>query len=232
MYRNFLFLAFLFAAAFLFSGCGGSAPGSSGSSLLGISDDQNSSSLYKLTVTPGSLTIGTGKTVPMVIKLTDFSGAPVAETAVSITSSLEGTFDGDEKTDAAGFTYKVFTAGKSAGTARISVSAFDATATFSLQIQPVVAPAPTVTVFSASDVVAPDKSVFIQIYVADGNGVPLDKTNVFLQAANGATFAENSGSTDEGWFNTTMTASNLVGQETITAMALGKTGTKTISVRN
>lgn len=232
MYRQLFLLAFLLATVSFFSGCGGSAPGSSSSSLMGISHDPEASSLYKLSVTPGSFTLGTGKTVPLVIRLTDFSGAPVPEVPVTLSSTLEGTFSDDEKTNTAGFSYRLFTAGKTAGSTRISASAFDATATFTLQIQPIVAQAPAVTVFSATDVVAPDKTVFIQIFVADANGVPIDGADVFLQATNGATFTDDSGKTSEGWFNTTMTAGSLVGQETITALALGKTGTKTISVRN
>lgn len=233
MYPRLILLAFLIAAVSLFiAGCGGSSPGSSSSSLLGITQDPDTTALYKITATPGSLTVGTGKTVPMVVKLTDFSGAPVKESPIALNSSLEGTFTGDDKTDAGGFIYRTFTAGKTAGTTQISAMAFDAIATFSLQIQPVVAQSPAVTVFSALDVVAPDKTVFIQIFVADANGVPLDGAEVFLQSANGATFADNTGKTSDGWFNTNMTVGSTAGQETITAMAFGKTGTKTISVRN
>jgi len=233
MYRNSIFVFFLLSVTILLNcGCSGSAPGSSSSAMMGIAADPSSSSLYKLSVKPGDLTVGTGKTLPMVIKLTDFSGAPVPEVNIVLNSSLGGTFESGNKTDAGGFIYCVFTAGKNAGTTQISASAFDALATFSLQIMPAVAQAPKVTVFTAAEVVAPDKTVFIQIFIADGNGVPLDRASLVLQSANGATFASDNGLTNDGWFTTTMTAGSAVGQETITAMALGITGTKTISVRN
>lgn len=199
---------------------------------MGISADPTASSLYRLSVKAGSLTLGTGKTVPLVIKLTDFSGAPVKDAKITLTSSLGGAFDNGQETDAAGYVYCLLTAGNTAGTTNIIVSALDARESVTLQILPNVVQTTAVTVFSATDVVAPATTVFIQVYVADANGVPLDKIDVMLQTANGGTLDASTGTTSDGWFATNLTAGSLVGQETITAMALGKTGTKTIAVRN
>lgn len=233
MYRNTFFVLLLLGTLFLVGGCSSSTGGSSSSSLMGISGDPAATSLYKLSLKPGSLTVGTGKTMPLVVRITDFSGAPIKDATAILTSSLGGTFaDESDKTDAGGFIYRVFTAGNTAGTTKISAAAFDAMATVSVQILPNVVAAPSVTVFAAADVVAPGKTVFIQVFVADASGVPLDKANVVLNSVNGGTFAKDEGETEEGWFTTTMTTGNLVGQETITAMALGRTGTKTIAVRN
>lgn len=239
MYRNTVFVLLLLGTLFLVSGCSSSPNGSSSSSLMGISGDPAATSLYKLSVKAGSLTVATGKSIPLVVRLTDFSGSPIKDVELILTSSLGGAFTDSDgtaavggKTDAGGFIYLIFTAGNNAGTTQITAAAFDAMATVAVQILPSVVAAPTVTVFAAADVVAPGKPVFIQIFVADANGVPLDKADVVLQSVIGGTFANDSGATAEGWYTTTMTTGNLVGQETITAMALGKTGSKTISVRN
>ncbi len=234
MYQKLLLMVLCFVTIFFVAGCASSPVESTSSSVMGISADPNASSLYKLSVTPGSLTLGTEKSVPLVVQLTNFSGAPVKGAKITLASSLPGTFtdDDDDETDAGGYAYRLFTAGTNAGTTKILVSAFDAQATFSLQILPNVAQTPTVTVFTATEVVKPTETVFIQVFVADANGVPLDKTDVVLQTANGGTFADSTGTTSEGWYTTILTAGNLVGEETITAMALGKTGTKNISVRN
>ncbi len=231
MYRKFLWILFFLVTLSFLAGCSDSSPTSQASSWLGVGAKDDSTTIYRLTVQPGSEIIGIGQTMPLLIKLSTFGDVPVKESEVRLTSSNGGSFDGDDQTNAKGFAQKTFTAGNLAGTTLITASAFDAIATLSVQVQPVAAGVAQITVFVATELLKPSQSMPIQVYVAAANGVPLDATGVNLLAANGGSFADDSGSTAEGWFTTTFTASSSVGQETITALSLGQTGSKTISVR-
>ena len=237
MYKKTLWILFLLGTLSFLAGCSDSSPASQASSWLGVGAKDDSATIYRLTVQPGSEIIGVGQTMPLLIKLSTFGDVPVKEGNISLTSSNGGSFDGDDQTNAKGFAQKTFTAGALAGTTLITASAFDAIATLSVQVQPVAAGVARVTVFVAAEVLKPSQSMPIQVYVADAGGVPIDKARVNMLAANGGGFfdingnIDDSGDTEEGWYTTTFIASSSVGQETITALSLGQTDSKTISVR-
>jgi len=202
------------------------------SSWLGIGGNDDLSSHYHLTIQAGSSTVGVSQTVPLVVRVIGFGDVPIKDSDIYMNSSNGGSFDGYEKTGANGFAYRTFTAGKTAGTTMISVVAFDAVATISIQVQPTITSVAQVTVFTITDQINPTESMPIQVYLADNTGMALDNTEVFLFAENGGTFSENTGRTLNGWFSTTFTAGSSEGQETIKAISLGQTASKTIAVRN
>jgi len=214
------------------AGCSESSSDSRASTWLGIGANDTSNVLYRLKIDAGSLTVGAGQTVPLLVSLTSFGDVPIKETVVKISSSNGGTFEGDNSTNHSGLTFQTFTAGKTAGTTLITASALDAVATISIQVQPANVAVAQVTVFAASEVIKPSQSMPIQVYLANESGVGLDGVNVFLSTASGrGTFSFDDGTSSSGWFSTTYTAPDTAGQETITALALGQTGSKTISVR-
>ncbi|KAF1083502.1 MAG: hypothetical protein GQF41_0280 [Candidatus Rifleibacterium amylolyticum] len=232
MYKRHLGFLFVLCTLVLLGGCSNTSSESRASSWLGGGANDDSPTIYRLTIQTDSQVIGIGQTLPLLFKLTSFGGVPVNSGTINLISSNGGSFDGDSETNAKGLARKIFTAGNTAGTTLISASYMDAVATVSVQIQPVSVGVAKVTVFVASEQIKPEQTMPIQIYIADDTGAPLNATDVKLFAAEGGSFASSEGTTSEGWFSTDFTAGAAVGQETITAMSLGQTGSKTISVRN
>lgn len=230
--RSCCIVLMLVCTMLILGGCSESSSDSRASSWLGVGTNDPSSDLYRLKMEAGSLTVGAGQTLPLLLNLTTFGDVPVKQAAIKISSSNGGTFDGDDSTSDQGFAHKTFTAGNTAGTTLITASAFDVVATISIQVQPSNVAVAKVTVFVASEVIKPSQSMPVQVYVANESGVALDAVRVLLSTASGrGAFAADDGSSESGWFTTTFTAPDTAGQETITALVLGQTGSKTISVR-
>ncbi len=232
MYKKHLGFLLVLCTLFFLGGCSSSSTESRASSWLGVGANDDSSTIYRLTIQTDKQVIGIGQTLPLLLKLTSFGGIPVNSGGIVLTSSNGGSFDGDNETNANGLARKTFSAGNTAGTTLISATYLDAVATISVQVQPVSVGVAKVTVFVASEQIKPEQTMPIQIYIADETGAPLNATEVKMFAAEGGSFAASEGTTSAGWFSTEFTAGAAVGQETITAMSLGQTGSKTISVRN
>lgn len=230
MYKEKCVLLVLLCTFLVFAGCSESSSDSRASTWLGVGAQDTSTDLYRLSISAVNFTVGAGQKIPLLMRLTTFGDAPVKETSISMTSSSGGSFEGDSQTDVSGYYHQTFTAGNDAGTILITATAKGAIATLSLQVQPQSVDLAQVSVFVASETIKPDANMPIQVYVANESGVAVD-TNVYLSTAAGGTFADDSGLTVDGWFATTFTAASAVGQETITALSLGQTGSKTISVR-
>lgn len=77
----------------------------------------------------------------------------------------------------------------------------------------------------------PGQIISVAVLVKDSYGHPLDAANVQLSSLLGGTFEEQSGETVKGWFSTRFTAGTKQGTESITALAKGALGSKSLLIQ-
>jgi len=211
-------------------GCSGSNGEQRASDWVGLTGDQIKGSSANVMLFVSGKSVKTGQSLPVAVLVLDQHGTSVIDgTKVQFFSQLGGKFGDAELSATSGWCQANYAAGTTPGTDVITALALGVTATATVWVVPQAVPVLKVRVTTAVDQVRPSETSPVAVFVADEGGAAV-KTTVRMHSANGGAFNPAEGESTDGFFTTMFTASSTVGVETITAMAMGTTGSTTLSV--
>lgn len=227
-FSKLVFILFCFLSIFLL-GCeeGDSAHSrsSSGISLEGYSEEE------RLVVEVSHSECRVGETISFAVTCRDAGGALLKDISVLFSSDNGGEFsDTSVKTDDLGTAGVNFVPAKE-GITLISINASGINKQVTITVLPSKEERVYCFVSTASDIVKPNGSVIISVYVTNSSNNGIKDAEVNLSCQYG-TLKDSTGKTDDrGYFSTTYTAPAEVGAVEITAVSLSASDKVSISVQ-
>ncbi|MBF0408286.1 MAG: Ig-like domain-containing protein [Candidatus Riflebacteria bacterium] len=232
-FRMGVYAGFFLLCAFItlhLAGCGSSAGNeSSASDVLGLTSDRLNGTPVEIKILPGATKVAPGDSIAVTVKVTDKNGLPANDVTVSLSSLLGGTFDSQSGETKNGYFSTQYKAPEVTGTDGVTAIALGTSSTALVLISAKPEIPVEVKLSLGSTTLKPKGQTTVSVNVRQNNN-PVNEMNVVLSSTAGGEFANNSGTTQKGWFNTVYTAPDNVGTGTIFAAALDGTDSEEITI--
>jgi hypothetical protein len=186
--------------------------------------------VYNIQLSPGRITLPQKTATPISVRVTDQDGWPADSAPITLSQTLDGTFEAAQGTLTSGNYTTNFTAGNATGACTISANVDGQIGSATITVIGKTPSTYQINVSPSATTVRQSTTTPISIRVIDQNGIEVSEKEVLLSQSTDCTFDDSKGTLTNGNFSTNFKAGTSTGSCTISALVEGQIGTAIVTV--